>query len=112
MIASFNGKSVIVTGGTQGVGLATARLLAERGAAAVTICGRNEANGQTVAAALEKCGTRALFVQADLVRQEDCFAVVDGAAQSFGRIDSLINCCGSTRRGTLENTTQELWDYI
>jgi NAD(P)-dependent dehydrogenase (short-subunit alcohol dehydrogenase family) len=109
---SFSGKSVVVTGGTQGVGLATARLLAERGAEAITICGRNEANGRAVAAELEKLGSRALFVRADLARAEDCFAVIDGAAKAFGRIDSLINCCGSTKRGTLESTTQELWDYI
>jgi NAD(P)-dependent dehydrogenase (short-subunit alcohol dehydrogenase family) len=112
MLAPFKGKSVVVTGGTQGVGLATARLLAERGAESITICGRNEANGHTVAAELEKLGARTLFVAADLARAEDCFAVIDRAAEKFGKIDSLINCCGSTKRGTLESTTQELWDYI
>jgi len=112
MEATFSGKSVIVTGGTQGVGLATARLLVKRGAATVTLCGRNAANGRAVAAELEQLGTRALFVQADLALPQDCFDVVDRAAQTFGKIDSLINCCGSTQRGTLENTTPELWDYL
>jgi len=112
MLASFKGKSIIVTGGTQGVGLATARLLAERDAEAVTICGRNEANGRAAVAELEELGTRGLFVQADLARPEDCFNVVDRAEQKFGKIDSLINCCGSSQRGTLESTTPELWDSI
>jgi NAD(P)-dependent dehydrogenase (short-subunit alcohol dehydrogenase family) len=109
---SFSGKSIVITGGTQGVGLATARLLVARGAEAVTICGRSEANGEKAAAELAAGGAKALFVAADLSRPEDCFAVIDRAADTFGKIDSLINCCGSTKRGTLENTTPELWDYL
>jgi NAD(P)-dependent dehydrogenase (short-subunit alcohol dehydrogenase family) len=109
---AFLGKSVVVTGGTQGVGLATARLLVRRGAANVTICGRNEENGRKAAAELEVLGAHALFVPADLSKSGDCFAVIDKTAEKFGRIDSLINCCGSTKRGTLENTTPELWDYL
>ena len=108
----FRGRSVVVTGGTQGVGLATARLLVQRGAECVSICGRNEENGKRAAAELEALGARALFVPADLSNPEDCFAVIDKTAASFGRIDSLINCCGSTKRGTLESTTLELWDYL
>lgn len=112
MSSAFGGKSVVITGGTQGVGLATARLLAERGAAGIAICGRNESKGREAAAELCAMGTRAIFVRADLSRQEDCFSVIDAAAGAFGRIDSLINCCGSTKRGTLESTTLELWDYL
>ena len=48
-----------------------ARLLAERGAAGVTVCGRNEDRGGAVAYALEEVGCPALFVQADLLREED-----------------------------------------
>jgi NAD(P)-dependent dehydrogenase (short-subunit alcohol dehydrogenase family) len=109
---SFGGKVAVVTGGTQGVGLATAQLLAERGAAAVVICGRNAERGDQAAAELRRPGTEILFVRADLSRPEDCFAVIDRAADAFGRIDTLLNCCGSTRRGTLETTTPELWEYL
>jgi len=109
---AFVGKSIVVTGGTQGVGLATARLLAERGAVALAICGRNEANGRQAEEELSAKGVHALFVPADLSRQDDCFKVIDRAAKVFGQIDSLINCCGSTRRGTLETTTADLWDYL
>jgi NAD(P)-dependent dehydrogenase (short-subunit alcohol dehydrogenase family) len=109
---SFRGKSVVVTGGTQGVGLATARLLVQRGASSVAICGRNEANGRAAEKELRELGASALFVRADLSRPADCFDVIDRAEAAFGRIDSLINCSGATNRGTLESTTPELWDYL
>ncbi len=109
---SFTGKSVVVTGGTQGVGLATARLVALRGAEAVTICGRNEVNGRQAERALQALGTKALFVPADLSQVEDCYRVVDDAARVHGRIDSLINCCGVAKRATLESTSPELWAYV
>lgn len=112
MAGSFDGKAIVVTGGTQGVGLATARLLVERGASAVTICGRNGANGRAAEHELRSLGAKALFVQADLSRAEDCFRVIDEAAAAYGRLDSLINCCGATTRGTLESTTSDLWDYL
>jgi NAD(P)-dependent dehydrogenase (short-subunit alcohol dehydrogenase family) len=107
----YAGKFVVITGGTAGVGFATARLLVERGAAGVAICGRDAANGQRAIAKLEELGGRAVFVQADLSRTQDCYTVIERAANAFGTIHSLVNCCGSTRRGTLESTTQELWDY-
>ena len=108
----FDGKSVVVTGGTQGVGLATAHLIVERGAPAVTICGRNAKNGERAAEALRQAGAEALFVEADLSKAEDCFSVIDRAAETHGEIDCLINCAGSTKRGTLDSTSPELWDYL
>lgn len=109
---AFVGKRIVITGGTQGVGLATARLFARQGAAAIVVCGRNKEVGQRVALELEAESVQALFVSADLSRSEDCFAVIDRATAEFGSIDCLINCCGSTKRGTLEDTTPDLWDYI
>jgi NAD(P)-dependent dehydrogenase (short-subunit alcohol dehydrogenase family) len=109
---AFDGKVIVVTGGTQGVGLATAHLLVERGAAAVAICGRNEAHGRQAEKVLGGNGARALFIGADLSRETDCFNVIDRAAETFGRIDGLINCTGATNRGTLETTSGGLWDYL
>lgn len=112
MTQSFRGKSVVVTGSTQGIGLATARLLVQRGASSVTLCGRNTEQGRLAEEELAAMGGQALFVPADLSRQDDCYAVIDSTAERFGRVDVLINCCGSTRRGTLQSTTLELWDYL
>lgn len=105
MPGSFDGKVAVVTGGTQGVGLATARLIAERGAAAVVICGRNEPRGAEAAEELRRLGAKSLFVRADLSLPGDCFSVIDRACDAFGRIDTVLNCCGSTKRGTVDTTT-------
>lgn len=108
----FSGKAAVVTGGTQGVGRATAILFARSGARAIAVCGRNEENGAAAVKELREVGADALFVRADLTVPEDCVAVIDRAAEQFGALDSLINCSGSTKRGTLEDTSVELWDYL
>lgn len=108
----LSGKVAVVTGGTQGLGEATARLFAERGAAGLVVCGRNEERGSRVAGELSAAGCPTVFVRADLARVEDCFAVVDAAERELGRVDALVNCAASAERGTVEDTTPELWDRI
>ena len=106
----FEGKVAVVTGGTQGIGEATARLFAIRGAAGLVICGRNEANGERVASELSELGCPTEFVRADLTNHEEGVAVVERAEARFGRLDYLANCAGKTDRGNVWNTTPELWD--
>jgi NAD(P)-dependent dehydrogenase (short-subunit alcohol dehydrogenase family) len=108
----FTGKVCLVTGGTQGVGKATALMMADRGAAAMIICGRQQEAGERVRSDLEEKGVAALFVQADLVRVDDCIAVVDAAAARFGEIHVVANVAGATDRGTLESTDAETFDRL
>ena len=108
----FEGQFAVVTGGTQGLGEATARLFAQRGAAGLVICGRNRERGGRVAQELSASGCPSHYVAADLARVEDCRAVVAQADDAFGRVDVLVNCAGVTDRGTILDTSPELFDYI
>ena len=82
---SIEHRVFVVTGGTQGLGEATARILAERRAGGVTICGRDEQRGRAVASALEEAGCASLFVQADLMHEEGCRRVIRATDERFGR---------------------------
>ena len=108
----MKGKIVVVTGGTQGLGATVARLLAGRGAAGVVICGRNADKGTAVESELRGLGTEALFVRADLARVEDAQAVIATADERFGRIDGLVNAAALTDRGTILDTSPELFDRM
>ncbi|MEX0852615.1 MAG: SDR family oxidoreductase [Bauldia sp.] len=106
------GKVAVVTGGTQGLGEAIARLFAERGAAGLIICGRNMTRGKAIAAELTNAGCRTRFVQADLSKVPDVRKVVPEADKVFGRVDLLVNVAAITDRGTILDTTPELFDRM
>ena len=108
----LDGKIVVVTGSTQGLGAAIARRTAAVGAAGIVVCGRNRERGEAVRDELERAGTETLFVEADLVEVEPCREVVRAADARFGRIDGLVNAAGLSSRGTLDGTTPELWDRL
>ena len=106
------GKVAVVTGSTQGLGEATARLFAERGASGIVICGRNADRGRRIALELTERGCATKFVLADLSKLKDCSKVVAAADSKFGRIDVLVNSAGITDRGTILDTSPELFDQI
>jgi len=109
---AMDGKIAIVTGGTQGLGEATARLFVERGAAGIVICGRNAERGAKVKADLETLGADVLFVQADLGRLDDVRRVTTAAGEAFGRVDTLVNVAAITDRGTILDTSPELYERM
>jgi NAD(P)-dependent dehydrogenase (short-subunit alcohol dehydrogenase family) len=108
----FENKIAVITGGTQGLGAATAELFAARGAEGIIICGRSEAKGKEQVSKLEKLGSRAVFVKADLSVVEDCRKVFTDADRAFGRVDVLVNVAGATDRGTILETSPELFDRL
>jgi NAD(P)-dependent dehydrogenase (short-subunit alcohol dehydrogenase family) len=110
--ANLNGKIAIVTGGSQGLGEAIARLFGERGAAGLVICGRNAKGGERVASEISAVGCPTVFVQADLANVADCRKVVAKADERFGRVDVLVNAAGLSDRGDIFDTTEERFNEI
>jgi NAD(P)-dependent dehydrogenase (short-subunit alcohol dehydrogenase family) len=112
-MTSMHGKIAIVTGGTQGLGAAIAKLFAERGAKGIVTCGRDQTKGRAKADEIARAtGAAVVFVRADLTRVEDCAKVVAEADNAFGRVDALVNAAGDTSRGTIIDTSPELFDKI
>jgi NAD(P)-dependent dehydrogenase (short-subunit alcohol dehydrogenase family) len=111
-VGNLAGKIAVVTGGTQGLGEAIARLFAERGAAGLVICGRNATKGEGVAREISLTGCPTVFVRADLAKVEDCRAVVAAADRRFGRVDALVNAAALTDRGDIFDTTEERYNEI
>ena len=107
MGARLEGKIAIITGGTSGIGEATAEAFVKEGAS-VLIAGRSVEKGEKVAARL---GEKALYQKADVMNEADIKALIDLAMDRFGRIDCLFNNAAANSKGTLESVTQEDFAY-
>ena len=107
----FRGKSVIVTGATSGIGRATAETFAREGASIVLV-GRNESVLKEVAAIVRAGGGEAAACAVDLTAPAAADAVVKAALDAYGQIDVLVNAAGVIASGTLEQTTDTMWDEM
>ncbi len=102
------GKVAIVTGGTQGIGKATAILLAKEGASVVVVA-RGRELLDSVAAEIRRADGNVATVQADVGNSDDCARIVAGAIEAFGRVDILVNNAGTSATGEFESVTDEAW---
>ena len=109
---SMDGKTAVVTGSTQGLGETIAHLFADRGVEGLVIAGRNAKNGARVKSELENKGVKTVFVEADLSKIDDVRKLVAACDTNFGRIDALVNAAGMTDRGSVWDTTPELFDTM
>jgi 3-oxoacyl-[acyl-carrier protein] reductase len=105
------GRVAIVTGGTRGIGLAIARLLAEDGAS-VVVSGRDGGRLDLAARDLEAAGAAVLAIVADATRREDVDRLVEATRERFGRIDVLVNNAGITRDQLLVRMKDDDWDQV
>lgn len=107
----MEGKICVVAGASQGLGAAIARALATAGAAGIVVTGRNATRGQSVVAELKQ-HCPALFIQGDMGSPADCARVIADADATFGRVDVLVNAGALTDRGTILDTSPELFDAM
>jgi len=105
----LDNKVVFISGGSQGLGAAIARAAVREGAR-VVVTGRRPEPGEKLVAEFAERGATALFVQADVSDVAQAQAAVARAVAEFGRVDCLVNSAGLTSRGTLVDTTPELFD--
>lgn len=106
----MKGSGIVVTGGASGLGLATCRLLAERGANIAII----DVDPDRLAAAareLNAIGGKTTTVAGDIVPRKDAFALFEKAASGLPRVDGIVNCAGVYPRRPILEITDEDWDY-
>jgi NAD(P)-dependent dehydrogenase (short-subunit alcohol dehydrogenase family) len=104
----LNGKVVLITGGTDGLGAALADRLTEEGAR-VAVCGRDPGRLAATEQRLRDAGGDALAVQADVTRPADLERFVDAAVSRWGRLDGLVNNAGKSSAGRIDEVSDDDW---
>jgi NAD(P)-dependent dehydrogenase (short-subunit alcohol dehydrogenase family) len=108
---SFNGKTVIVTGSTSGIGRAAAEAFGREGASVVLV-GRHETILTEVAGSVRAAGGQTIACRADITAADAPERIVRAALDGFGGVDVLVNAAGVIASGTLEATTDDVWDSM
>lgn len=113
-LTGLHNKIAVITGGSQGLGAATARLFAQRGAKGLILCGRQTAKGTAVAEDIQKRypACQVHFITADLAQIDSPKLIIQAAKEHFGQLDILINVAGLSARGSILDTTPQLYDRI
>ncbi len=105
----LSGRAVLITGAIR-IGGSVASAFAAGGADVALAYNRSRADAEQAAAAVEAVGRRAVVRQADLSRPDDCLRLVNGAAETLGRLDILVNMASVYARTAYDELTEEDWD--
>jgi len=106
----FEGRVVVITGGTVGIGRELAKLVARRGGTAV-VCGRDEGRLADMRGEARREGLKIRAERADVSVEADVTRLIDVTHREFGRLDGLVCAAGSGRMGTIEEIDTAAWDY-
>lgn len=108
----LEGKSIVVTGGTKGLGRGIAVAAAMEGAG-VTIAGRdNQVAAEILSEIKTRSGMDALYISGDLREPDNCRKLMEAAVAAFGGIDGLFNYAGILPASTLQETSEEMFDDV
>lgn len=107
-----NDTAAVVTGGAQGVGFAIARRLAAEGCRRLVLAGRDADKGGRAAAELSALGGTVRFISLHLQDVDACLGLIDAAVAALGTVNALVNAAALGARGTLVDTSPELWDQM
>lgn len=111
MDLGVKGKVALITGGSKGIGLHTAIILAKEGAR-IAIVARNEEHLQTAAKRIaEESGIDALVISADVTKEDQCRLAVEKTVQTYGRLNILVNNAGTANAKPFEEVDESLWQY-
>jgi NAD(P)-dependent dehydrogenase (short-subunit alcohol dehydrogenase family) len=111
MSQTFQNKVVLITGGTSGIGRATAIAFAKEGAK-VVVSGRRKAEGAETVTLVEKAGGQGLFVQADVSDEEQVKKLVQATVEHFGRLDIAFNNAGVESVAPLTEATVAQYEQV
>ena len=110
--SSMHGKVLLLSGASRGVGECVARLAVERGAAGLALVGRDTKTGEALAKELTSLGTKTIFISADLANPDEPVRIVEMVDTTFGVVHGLLNSAAETSRGSVWNTTPEMFDSM
>ncbi|MFT4796838.1 MAG: NAD(P)-dependent dehydrogenase (short-subunit alcohol dehydrogenase family) [Candidatus Azotimanducaceae bacterium] len=107
MAGRLENRVAVITGGTSGIGEATAELFVAEGAS-VVICGRSDAKGAAIA---DRLGDACKFITADVMHEADIAKTIEFAAETFGGIDILFNNAGGPTAGDITDVDEDTIRY-